>query len=159
MQEADDPETAVLLLDVVLGYGAHPDPAGELAPVIRRCIDRANSAGRHLHVVTVVVGTDEDPQGLSRQAEQLTEAGAQVEFDHEAAVRRVGEILRTLAGYDGPTADAGLLHAPPAAINVGLEFFSESLQAQEAAVVQVDWRPPAGGNEKLAGILARLKTR
>jgi FdrA protein len=138
VQEADDPQTAVLLLDVVLGYGAHPDPAGELAPVIHQCIDRANRAGRRLHVVAVVVGTDEDPQGLGR---------------------RVGELLRTLAGYDGPTADAGLLHASPAAINVGLEFFSESLHAQGAAVVQVDWRPPAGGNEKLAGILARLKTR
>jgi FdrA protein len=159
VQEADDPQTAVLLLDVVLGYGAHPDPAGELAPVIHQCIDRANRAGRRLHVVAVVVGTDEDPQGLGRQVEQLAAAGALVVFDHEAAVRRVGELLRTLAGYDGPTADAGLLHASPAAINVGLEFFSESLHAQGAAVVQVDWRPPAGGNEKLAGILARLKTR
>jgi FdrA protein len=43
------------------------------------------------------------------------------------------------------------------AINVGLESFTESLMAQDAAVIQVDWRPPAGGNEKLMAILERMK--
>ncbi|MCB0131648.1 MAG: acyl-CoA synthetase FdrA, partial [Caldilineaceae bacterium] len=60
-QEADDPETAVLLLDVVLGDGAHPDPAAELAPAIADARARAAAAGRHLAVVAVVVGTDADP--------------------------------------------------------------------------------------------------
>ena len=46
---------------------------------------------------------------------------------------------------------------PFAAINVGLESFNESLLAQGAQAVQVDWRPPAGGNENLASILARMK--
>jgi FdrA protein len=46
-----------------------------------------------------------------------------------------------------------------AAINVGLELFHDSLAAQDAQVVQVDWKPPAGGNEKLAGILNRMKKR
>jgi FdrA protein len=44
-----------------------------------------------------------------------------------------------------------------AAINVGLESFTESLKAQGAPVVQVDWRPPAGGNEQLMAILERMK--
>jgi FdrA protein len=44
-----------------------------------------------------------------------------------------------------------------AAINVGLESFTESLAAQNARVIQVDWRPPAGGNEQLMGILERMK--
>ncbi len=43
------------------------------------------------------------------------------------------------------------------AINTGLESFAESLEAQEAGVVHVDWRPPAGGNEELMSILERMK--
>ncbi len=65
-QETADPEVAVILLDVVLGYGAHPDPAGELAPAIAQARNYAAEAGRHLEVVAVVVGTDEDPQDYGR---------------------------------------------------------------------------------------------
>jgi FdrA protein len=49
------------------------------------------------------------------------------------------------------------LNQPLAAINVGLESFYESLTAQGAQAVHVEWRPPAGGNEKLASLLARMK--
>jgi FdrA protein len=50
-----------------------------------------------------------------------------------------------------------VLHQPLAAINVGLESFTESLMAQDAPVIQVDWQPPAGGNERLMAILERMK--
>lgn len=157
-QEAADPETAVILVDVVLGDGAHADPAGELAPAIAEAIAKADGAGRHLDVIAVVVGTDADPQNLDSQVERLTAAGAQVEFNNETAVRRAGEIVRALlpAGGNQPV-DLMLLQQPLAAINVGLESFTDSLTAQGTAVIQVDWRPPAGGNERLAGILARMK--
>jgi FdrA protein len=46
---------------------------------------------------------------------------------------------------------------PLSAINIGLESFSENLVAQGVPAVQVDWRPPAGGNEKLMMILERMK--
>jgi FdrA protein len=46
---------------------------------------------------------------------------------------------------------------PVAAINVGLESFYDSLLAQGAQAVQVDWRPPAGGDDRLASLLARMK--
>jgi FdrA protein len=49
------------------------------------------------------------------------------------------------------------LNQPFAAINVGLESFYESLISQGAQAVHMDWRPPAGGNEKLASLLARMK--
>ena len=68
LQEARDPETAVILLDVVLGYGAHPDPASELAPAVRQAQALAQAAGRELLVVASVTGTEQDPQCLSRQA-------------------------------------------------------------------------------------------
>ena len=157
-QEAADPATAVILLDVVLGHGAHPDPASELAPAIAQAILSAEEAGRHLAVIAVVVGTDEDPQDLGKQVEQLEAAGAEVEFNHETAVRRAGALVQSLhADSDLPPVDLAVLQQPVAAINVGLESFMVSLAEQGVAVIQVDWRPPAGGNERLAGILARMK--
>ncbi len=72
-REAADPEVAVILLDVVLGYGAHADPAAELVPAIRAA--RAAAAGRELAFVGFVCGTERDPQGLARQAAALREAG------------------------------------------------------------------------------------
>ena len=157
-QEAADPETAVILLDVVLGDGAHPDPAGELAPAIAEAMITAEEAGRHLAVIAVVVGTDADPQNLDAQVEQLEAAGVLVEFNNELAVRRAGEMVQALSPVSGgKPVDLALLQQPLAAINVGLESFTASLTNQGAPVIQVEWRPPAGGNERLAGILARMK--
>ncbi|NOX63197.1 MAG: acyl-CoA synthetase FdrA [Chloroflexi bacterium] len=151
-QEAADPEVAVILLDVVLGYGAHPDPAGDLAPAIAAAREQA---GRPLEFVAVVVGTDEDPQDLGKQVEQLEAVGARVFTSNQAAVTYVGHLLRQLGGMAGlPPVSLDAVRPPLA---VGLESFAESLEAQDAKVVHVDWRPPAGGNERLAAILARMK--
>jgi FdrA protein len=160
-QEAADPEVAVILLDMVLGYGAHPDPAGELAPAIAQVRAEVEAAGRYLEVIAVVVGTDEDPQDMDAQVQKLREAGAWVETSNEAAVHYLGHLLRASAKDARRTTKAvpiQVLHDPLAAINVGLESFAESLQAQDAPVIQVDWRPPAGGNERLMAILERMKT-
>jgi FdrA protein len=160
-QEADDPEVAVILLDVVLGYGVHPDPASELAPAISKARAEVEEAGRYLDVIAVVVGTDEDPQDLNAQIQQLEAAGALVETSNEAAARYVGRLARALnpqsATRNPQSVDLAVLHQPLAAINVGLESFTESLMAQDAPVIQVDWRPPAGGNEKLMAILERMR--
>jgi len=160
-QEAEDPEVAVILLDVVLGYGSHPDPAGELGPAITKARAAARKAGRHLEVIAVVVGTDEDPQDLSAQIQQLEAAGARVETSNSAAVHYAGRLLRSLNPMPDsralPPVDLAVLHQPLAAINVGLESFTESLMAQGAPVIQVDWRPPAGGNERLMAILERMR--
>jgi FdrA protein len=159
-QEADDPQVAVILLDVVLGYGAHPDPAGELAPAIGSARAKARKAGRHLEVVAVVVGTDEDPQDLKGQVQQLKAVGAKVETSNEAAVHYVGRLLQALNPNSElripKPVDLAVLHQPVVAINVGLESFTESLMAQDAAVIQVDWQPPAGGDERLMAILERM---
>jgi FdrA protein len=164
LQEARDPHVAVILLDVVLGYGAHPDPASELAPAIVEARAAAQEAGRFLEVVAIVVGTDEDPQDFRGQMQQLVKAGAHVETSNDAAVRYVGHLLQALA----PKAtlenrlvltpvDLSVLAEPLAALNVGLESFAESLEAQDAPVLQVDWRPPAGGNERLMALLEKMR--
>jgi FdrA protein len=160
-QEAEDPQVAVLLLDVVLGHGSHPDPSSDLAPAIVEARTRAQEFGRYLEVVAIVVGTDEDPQNLDAQIQKLTEAGAQVHTSNEACMHRVGRLLRALNPRDieqpHRPVDLGVLQRPLVAINVGLESFAESLASQSAPVLHVDWRPPAGGNERLMAILARMK--
>ncbi|KQZ75000.1 FdrA family protein [Nocardioides sp. Root151] len=81
---AADPRTGVLLLDVVLGHGAEDDPAASLAPAIARAA---------CPVVVALVGTTSDPQGLSRQAEALSAAGAEVHLSNAAACRRALELI------------------------------------------------------------------
>lgn len=77
-KEAADPSVGVLLLDCVCGYGTHEDPAGELAPAIRKAKELAEKEGRHLTVLASVTATEADPQVRSHQVETLTEAGALV---------------------------------------------------------------------------------
>ncbi len=153
-QEAADPEVALILLDVVLGEGAHPDPAAELAPAI---VEALRYDG--LEVLAVVVGTEADPQGLESQVTRLREAGARVFDELTGAVAYIAARLSVAPQGLPPVALERLTQTPFAAINVGLESFYDSLTGQGAQVVQVDWRPPAGGNEKLAGILAKMKSR
>jgi FdrA protein len=87
LREAGDPSCGVVLLDVVLGHAAHPDPAAELAPAVRAARDRAAAAGRDVAVVVSLIGTPGDPQGLDRQAEALRAAGASVHSSNAAATR------------------------------------------------------------------------
>jgi len=93
VQEAADPEVAVILLDVVLGYGAHPDPAGELGPAIRQAREHAANEERELTVVASVTGTEGDPQGLGRQVQALEEAGAIVCSCNAATARLAGFVV------------------------------------------------------------------
>ncbi len=55
-----------------------------------------------------------------------------------------------------PTNAEELLRTPLVVINVGLKQFAESLEKQQVEVVQVDWVPPAGGDEAMADLLDRL---
>src|SRR3990170_7855618 len=165
-KEAGDPQVAVILLDVVLGFGAHPNPASELAPAIAKARKIAQDGGRYLEVAAVVSGTDEDPQNMTAQIQMLEEAGAVVETSNDVAARYVGRLLRSLGEKDSSAAehqmasvDLSTIKQPLAAINVGLDFFTESLVAQGPEVIHVDWRPAAGGNEKLMGILERMKSK
>lgn len=76
--EAEDPATAVILLDVLLGYAVAPDPGGDLVHAIVRARDTARSRGGDLVVIASVTGTDADPQGLDRQTSTLRAAGTVV---------------------------------------------------------------------------------
>jgi FdrA protein len=163
-EEARDPEVAVIMLDVVIGYGSHPDPASELAPAIKKVIDEAAKAKRHLEVVAIVTGTNDDPQVLKNQIKQLKDAGAWVSTSNEEVCRYAGRILRGLNAEAAPIAtavpvDLASLQAPVSGINIGLESFYENLKAQNVPAVHVEWTPPAGDNDKLKGILERMKAK
>jgi FdrA protein len=152
-QEAADPEVGLILLDVVLGEGAHPDPASELAPAIAEV-----KAARALEVVAIVVGTDQDPQNDSAQVERLAQAGAVVFRTVTAAVEHISQRLQAPPAPPAVPVRLESLTQPFAALNVGLESFYDSLVSQGTPAVHVDWRPPAGGNEKMMALLNRLKT-
>jgi FdrA protein len=154
-QEAEDPEVGMILLDVVLGEGSHLNPAGELVPVIREI----QSKRTEIDFVAMVIGTDEDPQDVQSQTDQLKDAGVTVFRTATEAVEYISLRLGSDSRYEGVPVDLEQLKQPLAAINVGLESFYESLMSQGAQAVHVEWRPPAGGNEKMAALLAKMKSR
>ena len=96
-REAGDPATAVLLLDVVLGYGAHADPAAALLPALSAARRTVTAAGRGLAVVASVTGTEHDPQVRSRQVAALQAAGVVV-MDSNAQAARLAALVAARAG-------------------------------------------------------------
>jgi FdrA protein len=83
-KEAADPEVGAILLDVVLGHGAHADPASALAAAIAEALRKR---GTPLSVVVSLCGTAGDPQDIARQRAQLEEAGAMVARSNAHAAR------------------------------------------------------------------------
>ena len=91
--EGGDPRVGVLLVDVVLGYGSHADPASGLADAIRRAVRAAADDDRDLSVVVSLVGTRDDPQGREAQAQTLAAAGAHVHLSNAEATRHALSLL------------------------------------------------------------------
>ena len=172
-EAARSADLAVLLLDVVLGYGVAPDPAGDLADAIA-------SVARSAAVVASVVGTPEDPQGYAAQVERLEAAGAWVLPSNAQAARAAALVAsqtdwRSLrlepreTGWSGqasrgtmaPVSErggriAGFLGSEVRVVNLGLEVFALDLARRGVPVVHVAWSPPAGGDPRLARLLAQL---
>jgi FdrA protein len=96
---ADEPDVAVVVLDVVLGYGSHPDPAALLAPA---CAALGGPTGPR--VTVYLLGTDGDPQDLSRQRAAFREAGAVVAPTGARAALAAAAIARR----DAAVLDRGL---------------------------------------------------
>jgi succinyl-CoA synthetase alpha subunit len=94
VHEAGDPETAVLLLDVVLGYGSNANPAAELVPALKAARAVAEKNGRAFVCIGHICGTEGDPQGLAAQTEALRAAGMIVTDSNAQAVRLAREIVQ-----------------------------------------------------------------
>jgi FdrA protein len=93
VREAEDPETAIIFLDVVLGYGVHPDPAGAAVEAMAEAREVARADGREVIFVASVCGTADDPQDLHKQEAKLEAAGVVVLPTNAAATRLAGHIL------------------------------------------------------------------
>ena len=116
IEAAGNPEVAVVLGDVMLGWGAHPDPAGALAAAWQEAQAVAGAAGRELVGIAHVCGAPDDPQGFEPQCQLLRDHGLLLADSNAQAVRLAAAVLgvhvRTALG---PTA-GGEEQAPDAAV-------------------------------------------
>jgi FdrA protein len=93
LQEAGDPAVALILLDVVLGFGAHADPAAAMLPAIGDARAIAERERRQIAFVGFICGTESDPQGLARQKTMLQEAGVILARSNAHAARTAAAIV------------------------------------------------------------------
>jgi FdrA protein len=83
-----DKNAAVFLFDIVLGYGSHSDPAGNLLPIISQIKNK-----KDLTFIASVCGCEEDPQGYSSQVKKLKSAGVIIAPSNLAAARLAISII------------------------------------------------------------------
>ncbi len=159
-----DPETAVVLLDIVLGYGSHEDMSSALAPTIKKVKADALADGRELAVIATIVGTDEDPQDIHAQRQILEDAGVIVRQSNAQAVKTalaligkplpaeskpiVEKAATTATIPNVPNSLAALLMTEKF-LNIGLSSFTQAITSHGGKAVQFDWQPVAGGNVQL----------
>lgn len=93
LQEAGDPSVAAIQMDIVLGYGAHPDPASELGPAIEQARQIARDGGRELVILLSIIGTDADPQNPSHQKSVFGQCGAMVLESNAGAAQLAAMII------------------------------------------------------------------
>lgn len=145
------PDVGVLLLDVVLGYGACADPAGAVVEAVDQVRAKRTAP---LVVIATLTGTEGDPQGRSEQEEKLREAGVAVMETLEEAVL-LAVSLTHYQNHNIPPTHSALL-AGVQVINAGLRSFALDLQSSGTPVVHYQWAPVAGGNARLASLLKQL---
>jgi FdrA protein len=78
LKEGSDPEVAVILFDLLLGYGAHPDPVGTIEETLAALRRKAAEEGRYLSIVASICGSTQDPQGFEGQKRRLEALGVRV---------------------------------------------------------------------------------
>jgi FdrA protein len=94
LAEANDPQTAVLFLDFILGYNASMDPVGELVEAILEARRIVKARGGQLTVVASICGTEGDPQDLETQTQLLREAEAIIFQSNARAASFCCEMVR-----------------------------------------------------------------
>ena len=171
---AEDESTAIILFDVVLGYGSHEDMADALIPGIQKIQSAAKENGKNIYFVATVCGTDQDPQNIGEQKSKLENAGVILRDSNNQAIRtalamldiQIEELDKEVvsakevaenAEFTVSSAIENLLTEKPSVINVGLKKFTSSITENGGRVVQFDWRPVAGGNERMRKVLSVLR--
>ena len=173
-QAMDDPSTGVILFDIMLGYGSHPDMAGALLPTVKALKERAEAENRKLYFVSTVCGTRLDIQDYDGAVKALSDAGVIVCETNKLAVltaaaligRKVDEPekeIREKIPGKVPASPAGegikaLISNKPAVLNIGLESFAKVAAEFGCRALQFDWAPPAGGDLELIDMLRFLRS-
>lgn len=175
MKEAlEDPDTGVILFDIMLGYGSHEDMAGALLPVIQELKAEAEKAERKLFFVATVCGTTKDYQGYEKAVETLKSAGVIVCDTNKLAVQTALNLtgndfeepekeIREKENVGVPAEKASeklveLLSGKPRIINIGLPSFADVARKYGCETTQYDWAPPAGGDLEMIKILSWMRT-
>ena len=92
-EEANDEETAVMVMDFVLGYGSNADPVGEMLESIVHAKKAFADRGQYLSVVASICGTDKDPQSLDESRKRLEDVGVVVMPSNAQAARFVLKLV------------------------------------------------------------------
>lgn len=91
-----DEKTAVILVDVVLGFGSYQDPAGAVADSVREIRQRLSTQGKDVVVIASVCGTDLDSQDLNKSIKTLEAAGIIVLPSNAQAVRLTDLVMQRI---------------------------------------------------------------
>jgi len=169
-EAAHDAETAIILLDNVIGYGAHEDMAGIFAPVVAEAKEEAAKQGKAFIAIASVTGTANDPQVYQDQVDKLEEAGVIVLESNAEATKLSADLVKYLNGEikladksSSTPSDlekvAELISSKPRVVNVGLKSFAQTVAENGGQVVQYQWKPIAGGNKRLASLVNQLNKR
>jgi len=90
------PDTAVMLVDVELGYGSHPDPAGVVVEAVNEANAQLAAEGRAVVWIASVIGTAKDPQGFEAQCRKLQDATMIVSVSNIRTARLAAQIVQAL---------------------------------------------------------------
>ncbi|MDX1301453.1 acyl-CoA synthetase FdrA [Photobacterium sp.] len=147
-----DQDFGVLLIDVVLGFGGHMDPAGAIADAVKELREKRKTP---FAVIATVTGTTEDPQNREEQISTLESAEIKVVDSVSEAVTFSSILTSCDLPQESNEAPHYLLQQPKI-INIGLSGFAEDLLTCNATAIHYRWAPVAGGNAHLTELLNKL---
>ncbi len=166
---AQDNQTGVFLLDVVLGYGCHEDMGNALSPTILEIKNQRSD----IKFVASIVGTNSDPQNYDQIRKNLEDIGVVVCDSNAQAVRVALKLigkeniendkeksefkLDKVPMQEVPDKIMELLTTKPNVVNIGVESFKNSILDHQAQVIQLNFKPRANGNLRMIKILDALE--
>lgn len=159
IKAALDPQTAIIIMDVVIGYGAHPQPAEQAIEAIKIAREKRAPELGEVTYIAAVCGTLQDYQDMTLQKNILKEAGIMLLANNREVVESALSTINATPATETKAAGkptSALIQDGPKVINIGLASFAEDLRKAKAEVVQVNWAPPAGGDEELIKALDQL---
>lgn len=156
---AEEEDTAIILLDFVIGYGGHENVSAVFAEEIKRLREELAEKGRQVLFIGSVTGTDRDPVDYSTQVNRLKEGGIYIMDSNAKAVHFAVKALHAIeykANGSCIKENEHLILERPKVINVGLKHFAKPIKDHGANVVNFVWSPVAGGNKRLTALLEQL---